>query len=503
MITWDRYQQAIFDDFAYGQGHTVVRARAGSGKTSTIIAGLDHLPSWGTVLLTAFNKGIELELKARAPQHVRVRTLHGLGLSALRQHLGSVEIDEDKGRRIAYQVLADASRTSDFQVDVKEQGPRLRQMASLAKNCLAKTLEEVEALSYTYGVESEGFPAPLLAPLVAECLRRASSVPQRIDFDDMIYLPAKLGMTPAPFDFVLVDELQDVNAAQLHLARSACKARFGGIGDEKQAIYLFRGADADAIPRCIRELNAKVLPLSVTYRCPVSVVEHVRAEVGNLDDLEPRPGAPQGLVEERALAELVGPFGARPGDFILSRLNAPLMPLCLHFLRHGIPAVVAGRDMGRTLLDTVRKSGAYMTRELHQWLNDHQQREYERLSAVDQLERYVQVQDQLDAIRALTEGTKLVSEVVAVIGTIFSDDRPTGAIVCSTVHKAKGLERDRVWLLSNTFFLWDGVEEENLYYVAATRSKHSLFLVPDGIPTASSIRALVDTVDVSAPAARP
>lgn len=496
-IIWDRYQRAVFDDLAQGQGHTVVLARAGSGKTTTIIAGLDHLPSWGTVLLTAFNKGVERELKARAPSHVRVRTLHGLGYSALRQHHGSVEIDEHKGRNIAYQVLNDYANQYRVRIDIGELAPKLRQLSSLAKNCLARDLADVERIAYAFGLDSYDFPAPFAAQLVAECLKRATAVTKRIDFDDMIYLPAKLGANPSPFDFVLVDELQDVNAAQLNLAASACKGRFIGVGDINQAIYLFRGADANAIPRTIQELNAKVLPLSVTYRCPLAVIAYVQSRVSGIEDLEPRPGAPQGVVAERRLEELLGPFGARPGDFILSRLNAPLMPICMHFLRHGIPAVVAGRDMGRNLADLVKKAGAYTTRDLLGWLDDHQRKEYERLLQADKLERYVQVQDQIDAVRALTDGTKLAAEVTAVIETIFSDDRPTGAVVCSTVHKAKGLERDRVWLLDNTFFLWDGIEEENLYYVACTRSRSDLYLVPDGVPTASSIRGLMANHDVS------
>jgi DNA helicase-2/ATP-dependent DNA helicase PcrA len=492
-LIWDRYQLAVFDDFARGQGHTVVIARAGSGKTSTLIAGLDYLPAWGTVLLTAFNKGIELELKARAPSHVRVRTLHGLGFSALRQHFGrEVDIDEDKGRRIAYQVLNDFVNQSRMRLDIGESAPMLRQLASLAKNCLVRDLSDIEALAYAHGLESFDFPAQLSAPLVAECLKRASATPKRIDFDDMVYLPAKLGATPAPFDFVLVDEAQDLNVAQLYLSTAACKGRLGAIGDPRQGIYQFRGADSAAISRIVHGLGAKVLPLSVTYRCSLAIIAHVQSRVSGLEDLEPRPGAPQGAVEERRLEELLGPFGARPGDFILSRLNAPLMPICMHFLRHGIPAVVAGRDIGRNIGDLAKKSGAHLTKDMLVWLENYRQKEYDRLVAADKLERYVQIQDQIDAVRVLAEGTTHVAEVIAVINTIFSDDKPTGAIVCSTVHRAKGLERDRVWLLSGTFFLWDGEEEDNLYYVACTRAKNTLFLVPDGVPTADSIRTLVE-----------
>jgi superfamily I DNA/RNA helicase len=80
-----------------------------------------------------------------------------------------------------------------------------------------------------------------------------------------------------------------------------------------------------------------------------------------------------------------------------------------------------------------------------------------------------------------------VAEVLSAIERLFSDQKPENAVILSSTHKAKGLERDRVWLLQDTYLrsrrnrlgVWEGPsqEEKNLFYVAVTRAKSELVLV--------------------------
>jgi superfamily II DNA or RNA helicase len=81
---WSHYQTAIFDDVAQGRGNTVVLARAGTGKTTTILEALKHVPEGATALMVAFNKAIATEMKDRAPGNVDVSTLHSYGALAER-----------------------------------------------------------------------------------------------------------------------------------------------------------------------------------------------------------------------------------------------------------------------------------------------------------------------------------------------------------------------------------------------------------------------------------
>lgn len=115
--------------------------------------------------------------------------------------------------------------------------------------------------------------------------------------------------------------------------------------------------------------------------------------------------------------------------------------------------------------------------------------------------------------RAL-RGAKSVSEVRARIESLFSDKDDAARVMLTTTHKAKGLERERCWILSETFRPNRGTEEANLWYVAVTRAKNELYLVgatptvsvPPPEPSNPEPSARTETVSASsepAPAERP
>src|ERR1700690_3946522 len=103
---WSPQQKAVFENVANGTGHTVVLARAGSGKTTTIVEAFNHVPEGASVLMIAFNKSIATELQSRAPAGVEVSTLHSFGLKAIMRQ-GPARIDNDKMDRILVDGLGD------------------------------------------------------------------------------------------------------------------------------------------------------------------------------------------------------------------------------------------------------------------------------------------------------------------------------------------------------------------------------------------------------------
>src|ERR1700761_7815745 len=89
---WSEQQVRIFNWFKSGRGHLIVRARAGTGKTTTILEAVTHAPE-NKILLAAFNKRIARELEEKlggwkfgAP--VEAKTLHGLGYSFVKYAWG-------------------------------------------------------------------------------------------------------------------------------------------------------------------------------------------------------------------------------------------------------------------------------------------------------------------------------------------------------------------------------------------------------------------------------
>jgi superfamily I DNA/RNA helicase len=83
-------------------------------------------------------------------------------------------------------------------------------------------------------------------------------------------------------------------------------------------------------------------------------------------------------------------------------------------------------------------------------------------------------------LRAVAEDAEDGADLVNRIEWLFTDneDKDASLILCSSVHKAKGLEADRVYILQDTLYLrGPSQEEDNIYYVAQTRAKGHLTMV--------------------------
>lgn len=200
-------------------------------------------------------------------------------------------------------------------------------------------------------------------------------------------------------------------------------------------------------------------------------------------DYKAAPEAPEGSVDLQALPVVLSTI--EPGDAILSRLNAPLMPLCLSLLREGKAARIEGRDVGAMLIKIAEKFNARTIPQFLQRLEAWRQRRLNRVAKMEDAERKsAEVNDVADTLQAVAEGAKGVTEISTRLASLFEDSKPGGrpAIVLSTTHKAKGLEWEKVVLLNNTYMRKfrgenePSTEEHNLYYVAITRSKSVLIL---------------------------
>ena len=168
----------------------------------------------------------------------------------------------------------------------------------------------------------------------------------------------------------------------------------------------------------------------------------------------------------------------KPGDFILSRTNAPLIGLCLRLLRERVPARILGKDIATMLKGRVRKARAVsvggMVAHVREWAHKESLDALKRDPEAD-VTRFTDV---AACISALAEGARTVEDVTERIDDLFDDNaRPEDVVTLSTTHKAKGLEADRVWVLRDTYLRKAKREEENLWYVAITRAKDTLVMV--------------------------
>jgi superfamily I DNA/RNA helicase len=326
--------------------------------------------------------------------------------------------------------------------------------------------------------EPLGFGAEFVETKALEAMELAASVKPvltGIDGADMIFLPVRNGWMHKSYDLVVIDEMQDMTKAQLELAMGVCRNRIAGVGDDMQAIYAFRGADSESMARIQQELDAEELPLTTTYRCGKAIVAEAQRLV---EDFSAGPDNHEGEVRTIKYHELF--LEAGPGDFILSRVNAPLVNVAMRLLRNGKRTQIEGRNIGQGLIALCRKLKARTVAEFTDRLIAWREREIDRMIRAKREKLVEGIRDKADMLIELTDGAEDVAEVLDRIEALFVDDGlgKAGMITCSSVHKSKGLEADRVFVLQSTLRNHNQ-EEKNIQYVAITRAKKSLVWVTE------------------------
>jgi superfamily I DNA/RNA helicase len=150
----------------------------------------------------------------------------------------------------------------------------------------------------------------------------------------------------------------------------------------------------------------------------------------------------------------------------------------MSLLRRGKRARIAGRDIGKNLTIIVNKQKARSIDDLIEKLQAWAARETHKLALAKREKDIEAVNDKLETLITLTDGCDSLADLIDRIEALFTDDGlgADGIITCSSVHKAKGLEAKRVFVLWNT--MRDGNQEEkNIQYVAITRAKQELVYV--------------------------
>ena len=471
-LEWSEYQKAVFADIANGTGNTIVQARAGSSKTTTLVESVRHIPKRKSSLFVAFNKKIAEELNDRiSKSYVLVKTLHSVGYSAVRKRLPNIKLDIDKIDHIADNVLRDLGY-KQFDKDKFALAYSLTRTINLCHGSLIDTPSKIDDLIDRFDIETFEMPREEFVRATCKVLRDCRSMLDCISFSEMVFWPFSMGLKLEQYDRVFIDEAQDLTPAQLHIALGSCKkdGRILACGDSRQVLYSWAGVDINAIDILTKRLNAKVLTLPISYRCAKSIVKLAQEIV---PDIQYAPNAADGMIRHISQDDISK--HVLPGDFILSRTNAPLIYHCMALLREGVPANIQGKDVGANLAYIIRKSEKKDVETFLVWLNEWKNSEVARLRAKGR--DPILVMDKAACLETLCDGAKSLDAVFDNIKTLFNDGDDSKRVILSSVHKAKGLERDRVFLLEWTFRHGLSIEEDNVAYVARTRPKIELFLV--------------------------
>lgn len=475
---WSPLQTAIFDYVEKSKGNAIVEAVAGSGKSTTIVEALKRV--YGSSIFLAFNKDIAEELKSRG---VNARTFHSLTYSAVTKFKNARTVEGDKLRKLCQQNLG----MEDFQIYNSFICKLVGLGRQIGIGCLVPDVPDVWInLCAHHNIEPESEAADLGRAIeLASELLRWSNESHMVDFDDLLYLAVKETISLPKFDVVFVDEAQDTNAIQRALLRKIMhpRSRIIAVGDPCQAIYGFRGADSESMNLIAKEFNCVALPLSITYRCPTSIVAYAKQWV---DHIQPAPGAEVGFVGNYDTEWNLGVF--KPNDLVLCRKTAPLLTLAFRFLRARLPVMVLGREIGQGLKSLIARMGTQNIDELATKLSVWREREVQKARARNEDAKVEAIEDKVGAILCLIdsmqEDGRSVGELVRSIDMLFADK--ANAVILATIHKSKGLEADRVFWLGRgdcpaqwAKQPWQKQQEVNLCYVATTRAKKELYFIEE------------------------
>lgn len=483
------YQQAFYDWITNGQGSAVIRAVAGSGKTTTLIQGLSLMG--GRVFFGAYNKNIATEIQDRAPKRdgLFISTMHAAGFGMVRRAFPTVKVDDNKCRTIFRDAAARYPHYVPFEGAVLELVSLAKQAAFNVGGQTAKN--EWNNLIDHFSIDCLG-EDDLAINLARKVLAASISIDhQAVDYDDMIYSPLVHNMHTYTYDWVLVDEAQDTNAARRLLALKMLKrnGRLVAVGDEHQAIYGFTGADSNALQLIQTAVNAITLPLTVSYRCPKAVVAYAQRYVSHIQAADT---AEEGEVLLCKQAELI--TKCQVGDAILSRFNAPLISQAFAFVAKGIAVRVEGREIGEGLKRLARRWKSKTFDALLKNLDQYEEREIAKAVQKEQTSKVTAIEDTVACLRVIidrvvnlaaqpadAEGTP--AELVCnEIDRIFGADVRKPCVLLSSIHKSKGREWHNVfWLQTGPSKRavkdWELEQENNLCYVAVTRAQKTLTLV--------------------------
>lgn len=279
----------------YIDGPSLVIAGAGSGKTRVLTYKIAYLlqqgvKPWSIMALTFTNKAAR-EMKERIgklvgqelAQHLYMGTFHSIFSRILRaeaQHIGFNNnftiYDETDSRSLIKTIV------KEMGLDEKVYKPAsVHSRISMAKNNLMSA-ENYARDKDLYQADQRA-KMPRVGEIFITYVQRCQQA-NAMDFDDLLTLTFKLFQEHEDirkkyadrFDFLLVDEYQDTNHAQMRIVMQLCKEkeRVCAVGDDSQSIYSFRGANIDNILSFqSRFKEARLFKLEQNYRSTQSIVE--------------------------------------------------------------------------------------------------------------------------------------------------------------------------------------------------------------------------------------
>jgi len=265
------------DAVEHTDGQTLVLGQSGCGKTTTLTYAIARLIEKGIpvskILVCTFTNKAAQDIKERLLKLTRfpeydlwIGTFHTLGLRILRRDAERLDMSEDFTIEEPRKILTE--------MQIKPGKYRL--------NAILRFIEMLKARAITPDAFApqnkwQAFCHDIYTEY--QCYLKNRNM---MDYDDLILNAVILLESHEDirktyhllFDYLFVDELQDINPAQYRLIKLLCKDNVFLTGDQDQAIYGWRGAERELIYQAQRDFgNIKTFSLSKSFRLPQEILE--------------------------------------------------------------------------------------------------------------------------------------------------------------------------------------------------------------------------------------
>ena len=332
-----------------------------------------------------------------------------------------------------------------------------------------------------------------------------------LDFEDMLWLPVYFDLKSSyKCDIVLVDEAQDMNELMyIFVTKSiAPNTQIVLVGDDKQAIYGFAGSTSGALKEYKTRLNAVELPMTTCFRCPPNVLTQVNFQFDT--KLEPARNKQDGTIG-------TGFENLKEGQdiLILARFNLPLYEIALQMRRYNYHVSI---EKNSQVLEIYKKivenfgenivKGIRVEKErIKLTVNNKIKKIYtgktvsDKTKVVHENFLIAKLTDDLQVLELLWDDFERnqTTPNFKYFYTNFVANNKSSSVRLMSIHKSKGLEAENVYILNTELISkkvkfadmekieigdinmpFDPITEENLKYVALTRTKQNLYFVPVG-----------------------
>jgi F-box protein 18 (helicase) len=450
-------QQGIIDCKIDKDSLALIKAFAGTGKTTTLVE-FAKARQASKMLYLSFNKSVQIEASAKFPKNVLCKTAHSLAWPGYGSIYKNRLIPSLKANAVMEALDLDAYEVARFTIDTLN-----RFLYSADRELTDKHVPAIVKYSQFSGHDYVSYATDLGRLM-------CNGGDKKIGVTHDLYLKQYASNQPQlDFDYILVDEAQDLSEVQASIFLGQRNVPLILVGDDHQSIYQFRGAKN--MMSMVKPTHLYYLTKSFRFNNHIATVANIllkafKQETQTIEGLNPNQ-----------------PDQSAKARTFIARTNAAIFKKAAQLYETKTLGFVGGINGYRfeRIIDVFNLYASNYDR-----IQDPYIRSFDSYEAMRKYAKTVEDFELSSMAGVVDEFKSLIPVLVPKIKSATVEDLSMCDVILTTAHKSKGLEFDSCKLLDDFAMLVKDNEiidpenleeaEINLIYVACTRAMRNLIL---------------------------